>query len=381
MRVSKGWIAGLVLTGVTAGAVAQEETVSKKEFDALQRQVTELKALLNAENNALVEAEASRTLNETLEEVAEALPEAMVFGALLEVEAGYNHTDSEDASDIALATVALGAGWQLSDRVRADLTFLYEEDDTPFDLDQAIITLGNTEEFPLYLQAGKMYVPFGHLDSFFISDPIVLELSEALETGALFGFEKNGFVVSMTVFNGDVDTDGEDQVDNAVLAASYGIGNDDAFVDFGVSWIRNIMDADSLTAFAENDGYTYTADDTGGFNAWVTAAYGPAIFIAEYVTALDEVEIDGSGTGFEPESLNLELGVAIHDRIEVAGKYEHSCGVLDAFAENRYGVMCGCLLSETDMCSTCLALEYMREDFGAGAQDADLVTMQLALEF
>ena len=76
-----------------------------------------------------------------------------------------------------------------------------------------------------------------------------------------------------------------------------------------------------------------------------------------------------------------ELGCAVNDRIDVAVKYEKSEDVSDWLAENRYGVVCSYLLSETELFSAGLALEYMKEDFGAGAEDADLFTMQLALEF
>ncbi|MBC8206846.1 MAG: LbtU family siderophore porin [Kiritimatiellaeota bacterium] len=366
-------IAGVVLSGMTLSAVAQEEPVSKKEFEALQQQVTELKTLLNTQNEVRSERESG------------GLPDGLEFGALVEVEAGYSHSDPEDVSDIALATVELGAGWQFSDWIRGDLIFLYEEDDTPFDVDQAIVTLGNTEEFPLFLQVGKMYVPVGNLESFFISDPVVLELAEALETAVLIGFEKGGFSASLTAFNGDLPTDGEDQADNFVLAASYGVETEKGSLRFGASWIRNIMESDGLTGVLEDSFFAApgdtASDDIGGFNAWVTAEMGPATLIAEYVTALDEFEVNGAAQGFTPSSLNLELGCAVNDRIDVAVKYEKSEDVSDWLAENRYGVVCSYLLSETELFSAGLALEYMKEDFGAGAEDADLFTMQLALEF
>lgn len=387
MNSLTGWIAGLVVTGVALGAAAQEETVSKEEFDALQQEVRELRTLLNVQGGPTpaMRADTERGLDETLEEMTEGVPGEMEFGALIEVEAGYSHTDSEDASDIALATVELGAGWQFSDWIRGDLVFLYEEDDTPFDVDQAILTFGNPEEFPLFLQFGKMYVPFGNFDSFFISDPIALELAETLETGALLGFQKGGFSASLTAFNGDLPTSGEDHVDNLVAAVSYGIEGREAALNVGASWIRNIMESDGLTGVLEDNFFTapgdVTSDDTGGFNAWAMAAFGPATLIAEYVTALDEFDVNGTEQGLKPSSINLELGCEMTDRIEVAAKFEKADDVADWFAENRYGVVCGYLLAENEMYSTGLALEYMREDFGAGAEDADLVTMQIAVEF
>lgn len=360
--------------GAVLWADAQEATVSKAEFDALQAEVSQLKSLLEKKTEKPLEAKTVQ------------LPDGLELGAVVEVETFYSHTDSEDESDLTLATVELGAGWQFTDWLRGDLVFLYEEDDTePMDVDQAILTFGNTDVFPLFMQLGKMYVPFGNFDSFFISDPIVLELGETLESGALVGFEKGGFSASLSAFNGNLSTDGEDQVDNLVFAASYGIESDDASLTVGGAWIRNIMESDGLTGVLEEHFFTAatdtTGDDTGGFNAWATATLGPATLIAEYVTALEEFDVNGAEQGLKPSSLNLEFGVALSDRLDVAAKYETSDDVADWFAKTRCGVVCGYLLSETEVCSTALALEYMREDFGDGAEDADMVTMQVAVGF
>jgi hypothetical protein len=339
--------------------------------------------MLGAAFGAGAQQEAVGKLDQKPETVKASLPEGLEFGALVEVEAGYRHTKSDAESDMTLATVQLSAGWQLGKRLRADLVLLYEEDATePMEVDQATVTLGNTEEFPLFLQAGKMYVPFGNLDSFFVSDPVALELAEIRETAALLSYEKGGFNASASAFNGDVETGGENQIGNMVLAASYGIENENSSLNFGAAWIRNIMDSDGLTGVLDDVyAYTYTDDDIGGLNLWVTGTLGRTTLIAEYVTALDDISVEGTDTGLRPGTLNLELGCALTERLEVAAKCEKANDVAGWFAENRYGVVCRCRLLETELCSTGIALEYMKEDFGAGAEDADVVTAQLAAEF
>jgi hypothetical protein len=307
------------------------------------------------------------------------LSDGLEYGALFEMEVGH----SDGATETAMATVELGAGWQMTDRLHGDVVFLYEENDTdPMNLDQLFLTVGNTAEFPFYLQAGKFYVPFGHFDSFFISDPVVLELAETRETAALLGFEKGGFNASLTAFNGDVETRGENHIDNLVLSASYGVEGENSALHVGAAWIRNIMDSDALTDVLSDDlGYTHTSNSTGGVNTWLTASYGSATLIAEYVKTLDEIKVDGAGIGLKPESLNLELGYALSDRLDVAAKLEKSRDVSDWFAETRYGVVGTFLLAETDRCTVGLSLEYMKENFSRGAEDADVVTVQLALGF
>lgn len=368
----------LVLLFLMAAGARAEEMVSKAAFDALQAEVAELKAMLkqNREQTVAVETKVA----EQAARPSLSIPEGLEFGGVIEVEAAYNSAEGEDESDIALATVELSAGWQFDEWVRADIVALYE-DGEELDIDQAFVTFGNLEKTPFFLQLGRMYVPFGNFDSVFISDPIVLELGETLEDAALLGYENGGFNASVSVFNGDVETDGENQIENVVLAASYSIEKEDSSVAFGSSWIRNILDSDGLTGVLEDEfGYTTTSDDTAGLNAWVTATMGRTTLIAEYVKALDSITVDGSDTGLEPESLNLEVAFAVSDAVEVGAKYELSDDVQDWLAETRYGLVCGYSFPENDLYSMGVALEYMHEEFDGG-DEADLLTMQLGLEF
>ncbi len=360
----------IVAIGLLAGGAFAEEVVSKKDFDALQSEVAQLRALLQ-ENRA--QTVAVRTeVDELSATPTLSMPNGLEFSGVIEVEAVYSSTDDEDESDIALATVELAAGWQFDEWVRADVVALYE-DGSELDIDQAFITFGNSEVSPFFLQVGRMYVPFGNFDSLFVSDPIVLELGEALEDAALLGYENGGFSASVSVFNGDVETDGESQIENAVVAASYAIEN----FAFGASWIRNIMDSDGLTDWLDGD---VTDDDTGGINAWATTTFGRATLIAEYVKVLDSISVNGVDTGFEPESINLEAGWAFTDRLDAAAKVEKTRNAEGFLPETRYGLVCNYILRDTELYNMGLSLEYMRENF-EGGDDADLVTMQLGLEW
>jgi hypothetical protein len=110
--------------------------------------------------------------------------ERVTLSGVVEVEAASSEDFAgADTSDITLATVELGLDAEITEWVNAHLLLLWEEDDTePMDLDEGTITLGNLEKFPLYLTAGKMYVPFGAFESNMISDPLPLELGENRES-------------------------------------------------------------------------------------------------------------------------------------------------------------------------------------------------------
>ncbi len=295
------------------------------------------------------------------------LPEGLELGALFELETAH----SDGSTETTMATVELGAGWQATDWVHGDIVFLYEEDATdPMELNQLYITLGDAERVPLSLQVGRFYAPFGNLDSLFVSDPVVLELSESLEEGGTLRFEKAGFVASLTVFDSKIA--GADDY-NAIFSASYDTGS----IAFGASLIRNILDADGLSGVLEDEGDTF-AEEVAGFNAWLTATKGKATFIAEVVQALDSIEVDDSDMGLQPASLNLEVGYAMTDRIQIGGKYEYADDVADWFAEQRYGAVCNWTVVEHDLCTAGISLEYLREKYEA--DEADLFTLQLILE-
>ncbi|MCK5738342.1 LbtU family siderophore porin [bacterium] len=167
----------------------------------------------------------------------------ITISGVLEAEAGYTSTDydepsesDENESDAALATMEFGIDAELNEYVSGHALFLWEEDDTePVDLDEGFITISGGDVMPLYLSAGKMYVPFGNFESTMISDPLTLELGETRESAIQVGFESEGFYGSVYVFNGDIDEDGEDShIDNFGANAGFTIENDDFSLDVGV---------------------------------------------------------------------------------------------------------------------------------------------------
>lgn len=131
------------------------------------------------------------------------------LSGLIEVEAAhesYDFSDTEetdtDSSDIALATVELGIDAEINKHVTGHVLLLWEEDDTePVDLDEGFITLSGEDVVPLYLSAGKMYVPFGSFGSHFISDPITLEIGETRESAIRAGFANDMFDISLSVLS------------------------------------------------------------------------------------------------------------------------------------------------------------------------------------
>ena len=325
------------------------------------------------------------------ESLVKAITDKVTFSGLVEVEVGFEKGfDDEDSSDITLATVELGIEAELADWAVANVALLWEEDDTePIDIDVGIITLGNMEKCPLYLSIGKMYVPFGTFESNMISDSLTLELAETRESALQVGFEYSGFYGSMYVFNGDIDEDGDDDEIKCFGAnAGYALENDDMSLDIGLDWINNMADSDGLGDLIEDRDFVLK-DYAGGFCVHAIFNTGPFIMIGEYVGGTDDPEFSVGGGPFvevdAPEAWNVEFGYSF----EMIGKettfaigYQGTDECAGFLPEKRYMASIGMALGEY----VGVSLEYAHdEDYdendGGTDDDADIITMQLAVEF
>jgi len=341
-----------------------------------------------------------RRIEEKMEQkgVLEKWADKITLSGLIEAEAYYEDYDydnpathDDDSSDITLATVELGVDVDIIKHVKGHVLFLWEEDDTePVDVDEGFITLDGEDVVPLYLNVGKLYVPFGNFESHFISDPLTLELGETRESALSVGYVNEWMDVSVSAFNGDIDETGEDNhIESYVARASFSVPEkliSNFGIAGGVSYISNIADSDNLQdQIVSPDGIK---DYVDGFNAFLSISFMDKFFLeCEYLGALDEFEagellFDG-GKEFQPETWNLELAYAATDRLKVAVKYEGGNdlgGPLltenQFLPEDQYGAAVTYGLFE----NTSLSLKYLHGEFENDDQ-RDLITTQLAVEF
>ncbi|OPL14058.1 MAG: hypothetical protein AVO34_06040 [Firmicutes bacterium ML8_F2] len=315
------------------------------------------------------------------------------LSGLIEVEAGYENIDfddpaaaDEDSSGLTLATVELGIDVDFIKHVSGHVLLLWEEDENDNNLivDEGFIRLDGEDVLPLYLQAGKMYVPFGNFESHFISDPNTLELGETRESAVIVGYANDLFDLSFGAFNGDMDEDGKaDHIDSFVASGAFSLPEKAVpglELAAGLSWISNIADSDTLQ---DEDGVDGAAidDKVGGIGAFASATLQERWFlIAEYVGALNKFEagelaFDGGGK-LQPKTWNFEVGCAITEALEVALRYEGGDDLGDLLPDEQYGIVTSYGLFE----NTTLAVEYLHGEF-ENDDERDLVTAQLAFEF
>ncbi len=306
------------------------------------------------------------------------------FSALIEVEGSTGENfEGVSESNFELATVELGFVGKVTDWTSAHLTLLYEEGgDDKILIDDAHINIGNTEEFPLYLNAGRQYLPFGNFTSNMISNPFTLEIAEIQETALQIGFEANGAYGSVFAFNGDTNEGGGDsEIEQFGANIGYTFKQEEFSIDAGISYINSIGDSDGLSEILQEDNLL-EADYVGGFGAYAIAAIGPVSVIGEYITALDDF---GEVNDKQPMAFNIEAGYTFEiNGMESTGAvaYQGTNDMAGNLPESRILASFGIGIFE----GTTLAFEYAHdEDYntadGGTDESTDTFTAQMAYEF
>lgn len=271
-----------------------------------------------------------------------ALSDKVKIGVLLEVEANgermkTNATGSASTSDILLATAALTLDVRANNYVAGRAVLQYEEgveEDHVF-VDEGIVFLSGKENCPYAVKAGRMYVPFGHFESHFVSDPITLTLGETRDTALVAEYGSEIFSLALGGFKGDGrKTSKSDNINVYLASLGLNIPKDmlpNLKISAGVSYISSISESNSLRDTTSSEGLAAATitNYVPGHSAFVSAAFLDNFFIDfEYLSATKkfkpgELAFD-NGESLRPQAWNLELAWAISDPLELAARYEGS---------------------------------------------------------
>jgi hypothetical protein len=301
---------------------------------------------------------------------------------LLEVEAYSSHPEGgDDESDITLATAELSLEITLNELVDGHLILLYEEvdgEDDDVDVDEAVISLHSPRlVFSLEpsLHLGKMYLPFGHFNSSMVSDPLTLELGEGQQTSALLILENKFWTTSLGVFNGDVDTDGDnDSIDSWVASLTL---LPHETIRFGISYISDIAESDAELVQDE----TLYRSSVAGMSAFLSLQKNGFGLEVEYLSALEKFDrelltVGEDLTGRRPQAWNLELTWQPLEKLLLAARHDRAS---DYQADVR---RIGATASYGIIEHVVVAIEYLHADAkGDDGNPVHTATAQLALEF
>jgi len=315
------------------------------------------------------------------------------LNGLIEVEAAAGKNfNKEDTSDVTLATAAIGLDAKVSEWTTGHLILLYEEgeEDNHIIIDEGTATLGNLDRFPLFLSAGRMYVPFGSYENNMISDPLTLEIGETRQTALQLGFVKDGFAGSVYAFNGDINETGKDDTIREYGAnIAYTHEEEKWGLNLGLDWTDNIGASKTLEAYLTDNTPGTVSDFPGGLAVHGALRCGQWSFLAEYLTALDSFklgEVDFNGQGAEPSALMTEIAYftdVVGRKVSLAFGYQRTDEALALeLPESRYiGTVRAWILS-----NTAVSLEYAHDkdysiEKGGTDENAHTATMQVAVEF
>ncbi|MCF7992378.1 MAG: LbtU family siderophore porin [Thiohalocapsa sp.] len=409
--------AGIALA-LTAAVLpqAQAQTLEERVL-RLERENREQAAALERQDATIAEQkQALEGAPERLEAVEGAMDsdaggnwfENIEIAGLIEVEAAYvDPFEGSSESDIVLATFELGIASQVTDWVEIGAALLYEEDDTPLEVDIAYATIYNPDVSPVYFTAGQVYVPFGAYETNLVSDPLTLEIGEARETAAELGFIYEGFSGSVYAFNGDNKVDGENEIGSWGANLAFSREQDGMIWTVGAGYISDLGDSDSLQdGVADNrearleelleagdpaadDFSTDPTERTGGWTVNAAIVLGSFNLIGEYLSAaeeFDDASLAFGDHGAKPSAWNIEAGFGF----EVLGRESVAAiayqGTDEALAlelpKERWLV--GWSIGIFD--NTALSFEYSydtdySESDGGTGENGSAFVAQLAVEF
>lgn len=346
---------------------------------------------------------------------------------LVEVEAGHAEPYEGDSEmDVILATIELGVAAQITDWVRGEVLFLFEEgdNDNVTDIDIATLTIAPPDG-SWFIAGGRMYLPFGMYETTMISDPLTLELGEIRETALMFGVESKNLYGAAFLYNGDNGKGDDNRIDH--FGAVIGYAAESNGVEFGwdLAYIDDAGDTDTLQdavagnleatgeVLGEPGPETYD-DHVSGFAASARLRYGDVALMAEYLGAAERFQgialayggsvVEGAyvNRGAKPSSWMVEaaydfmigsrpatIAVGYQGTDDAVGlELPESRFMIGGSVELMDSVALGVEWAhdkdyDTDEWSDCVLadVETVECAFAGTDENADTITVQLAAEF
>lgn len=319
-----------------------------------------------------------------------------------------------NSSDVNLTGAELLAAVHINNWVSGLITLNY--DDAPpsqgsaqrvtnsdFSVDQAFATIGNLSVTPFYATLGQRTIPFGHYDTYMISDTVPKMMFKMLERAVLFGYDSQstGSVrpyATTFVFKDDTtSSNGSSHINNGGanlglrLATANGLKS-----NVGISGVANVADSNGMQSNGLSgtnvfQGFAYGTDSTPaeqlirkvpGFNAYADLSNDKVYLNSEFAGATSSFNANDmtyNGHGAKPSAWHSEAAYMFNIAsfpANVAVGYDHSWqAVAMNMPQQRYITA----LNVSFIRNTILSLEFNREinyataDTGTGLNSAVIV--------
>ncbi|MFA7521854.1 MAG: LbtU family siderophore porin [Halothiobacillaceae bacterium] len=312
------------------------------------------------------------------------------FQGLVDVEAYHSspYTGSDESGTV-VDRAELGLEVLLNEWLSAEVSTLYREDHTPFELDTVAVAVTHPDQL-WSLRAGQFYLPFGLYESIMISEPLTYELGETRKTAISAQAGIGGVRAGLYAFDGDLGS--KDRIDNwgGVLAYEAQIGEADLLLSGG--YINHLGESREMERLLTEE---VSAGQVNGDKvaAWTTAVvldiHDVITLVGEYLAAIDDFAVDEMAfreAGARPAAWNVEAAheFGFHGRqAEVAIGYQ---GSEEAIALGLPKSRALAVFAVDVWRNTTLSFEYAHDrDYGVAVggtgKTAGTFTTQLAVVF
>ena len=245
--------------------------------------------------------------------------------------------DESSSSNLKASKVALTLDAEASEQVSGSVTFEWAGGGDGVEVDEAIIVV-KPKDTGLEFTLGKHVIPFGALNSSFMTDSQGIVLAETNEHAITAKYTTGMATIQGSIYNGEA-KDGDD-IDGFLARLDLQI-NDDLSV--GASINSNMANSDTLAEEITGISADGLDDAISGLTANISYGFAKFQFDAEYITALEEfdaADLGFAGGGeYEPQIFTFEAKYDLGGDSHIAGRIEVGDDGAGLIAENTFGVI------------------------------------------
>jgi hypothetical protein len=282
-----------------------------------------------------------------------------------------------------LATAEIVLDVAIFENVGIHLVSLYKEGDVEVGVNEGYLELVNFSDTDFSTKLGKMYLPFGKLETNLVNDTLALGLVSPFESlgfresAALLSWSAGNMGLAGYVFNGD--DDGDDKLDD--WGVSFSFESDQ--LNLGLDYLSNVSDSAMISDALMDIHSIDPTDDLPSFAFRARVDLGNATLLIEHIQTDDLDEI-GFLSSDSPSVSQIDLGYDLGNNWGIAGAYQVTDdGAVLGMPESRTTLGVATSVAR-GMVS--ISFEYWRDEdyeMSDGGTDKDLngFVVQLAAEF
>lgn len=186
-------------------------------------------------------------------------------------------------------------------------------------MNRGFITLGDLSVVPLYVSAGKMYVPFGRYASSMVTEPYTRDIGRTRVNAIEFGFQQpgdNAAHAEVYLYQGVDRYLSNQQYDNLEYGteAGYQFNIQDWSGELGTGAISNLGDSSGLYNTLFQGSNNLLVHRVPAYDVYGSLSYKKLSVLGEYLTALRHFAATNfayNDNGARPSAFNTEVAYAI----------------------------------------------------------------------